>query len=183
MNGIGLTGAAVDADFIVEVVAGRAAGRAHAADLLAAGDVIAGLNQHRRHVAVAGGDAAAVVEFDHVAVAAAVPAGAEHGAVGGRIDRRAVGAGKVDSRDAWRRRAWNGSERTPKPLVKVTAVLIGLSEGMAMTPSCSWSSFFQLLNSALKVGLPTLSNGPPSPSGAAPAGLKPSRFSSAAVTW
>ena len=48
--------AAVDADFIVEVVAGRAAGRAHAADQLAAGDrarrrwtVIA------RQVAVAGG--------------------------------------------------------------------------------------------------------------------------------
>ena len=53
-----------------------------------------------------------------------------------------------------------------------------------MTPSCSWSSFFQLSNSALKVALPALSNGPPTPS-ALPtrAGLMPSRFSSAAVTW
>ena len=62
--------------------------------------------------------------------------------------------------------AWNGSERTPKPLVKVDAVLTGLSDGMAITPSCSWSSFFQLLNSALKVALPALSNGPPTPSAA-----------------
>ena len=41
-----------------------------------------------------------------------------------------------------------------------------MSDGTAITPSCSWSSFFQLLNSALKVALPALSNGPPTPSGA-----------------
>ena len=80
--------------------------------------------------------------------------------------------------------AWNGSERTPKPLVNSTLVLTGLSDGMAMTPSCSWSSFFQLLNSALKVGLPALSNGPPTPPWPPTrAGLMPSLFSSAAVTW
>ena len=96
MNGIGFTGAAVDPHFIMQVVAGRAAGRAHAADLLAAGDVVAVVDEDRRHVAVAGGDAAAMVDLDEIAVAAAVPAGAKHGAVGGRIDRRAVGAGEVD---------------------------------------------------------------------------------------
>jgi hypothetical protein len=47
----------------------------------------------------------------------------------------------------------NGSERTPKLEVKA-AVLTGLSDGTAITPSCSESSFFQLLNSALKVGSP-----------------------------
>ena len=31
--------------------------------------------------------------------------------------------------------------------------MTGLSDGMAITPSCSWSSFFQLSNSALKVGV------------------------------
>ena len=46
--------------------------------------------------------------------------------------------------------------------------MTGLSDGMAITPSCSWSSFFQLLNSALKVGLPALSNGPPTPPAADP---------------
>jgi hypothetical protein len=40
---------------------------------------------------------------------------------------------------------------------------------MAITPSCSWSSFFQLLNKALNVGLPALSNGPPTVGGEAAA--------------
>ena len=48
-------------------------------------------------MAVAGGDAAAVVDLDEVAVAARIPARAKHGAVGGRIDRRPVGSGKVDA--------------------------------------------------------------------------------------
>ncbi len=49
-------------------------------------------------MAVAGGDSAAMVDLDQIAVAARVPAGAEDGAVGGRIDRRAVLARKVDPR-------------------------------------------------------------------------------------
>jgi hypothetical protein len=39
-----------------------------------------------------------VVDLDHVAIAAAVPAGAGDGAVRGRIDRRSISTGKVDSR-------------------------------------------------------------------------------------
>ena len=53
-----------------------------------------------------------------------------------------------------------------------------------MTPSCSESSFFQLSNSALKLGLATRSNGPPTPPLLPTrAGVMPSRYSSAAVTW
>ena len=114
-------------------------------------------------MAVAGGDAAAMVDLDQIAVAAAVPAGAKHGAVGGRVDRRAVRAGEVDAgvhRGAAVERIGADAEAAGER----TSVLTGLSDGMAITPSCSWSSFFQLLNSALKVGLPALSNGPPTPS-------------------
>ena len=41
--------------------------------------------------------------------------------------------------------------------------MTGLSDGTAIAPSCSVSSFFQLVNSCLKVGsaLPADSNGPP----------------------
>jgi hypothetical protein len=53
---------------------------------------------------------------------------------------------------------------------------------MAITPSCSWSSFFQLLNSALKVALPTFSNGPPTLPRPTRAVVRPSFFNSAAVT-
>ena len=91
--------------------------------------------------------------------------------------------GEVDAR-VHRGAGSNGSERTPKPLVKATLVLTGLSDGMAITPSCSWSSFFQLSNRFLKVELPALSNGPPMPCVVPTrAGLIPSRFSSAVVTW
>ena len=120
-------------------------------------------DEDRRHVAVAGGDAAAVVDFDQVAVAAAVPAGAENGAVGGRIDRRADRAGEVDAgvhRGAGVERIGANAEAAGERAL----VLIGFSDGTAIDAVLSWSSFFQLLNSALKVVLPALSNGPPTPS-------------------
>src|SRR4029079_17726534 len=82
----------------MEVVAGRAAGRAHSADLLPAGDVLPFADQDGRHVAVAGGDAPAMVDFNEIAVTAVVPAGAEYRTVRGGVDRRAIGAGKVDAR-------------------------------------------------------------------------------------
>src|SRR5690348_10386957 len=78
-------GATVDPHLIVEVVAGRTAGRAHAADLLAAGHVLTLVDEDRGHVAIAGRDAAAVVELDQITVAATVPAGAKNGAVGRRV--------------------------------------------------------------------------------------------------
>src|SRR4051812_45044391 len=81
----------------MEVVAGRAAGRTHAADLLAPGDVLASRHEDGRHVTVARGDAAAVIDFDEVAVAAAVPACAEHRAVGSSVNGGAVRAGEIDA--------------------------------------------------------------------------------------
>src|ERR1051325_4620202 len=81
--------APVDADLVMEVAAGRAAGRAHQPDQVAAVDALAGLGDALREVAVAGLDALAVVDLDHVAVAAIVPFGAVDDAVGGRIDRGA----------------------------------------------------------------------------------------------
>ena len=67
------------------------------ADQLAARDVVARPYEDRRQVAEAGRDPAAVVDFDEVAVAAAVPASAKHSSVCGCIDRRAVSTGKVDA--------------------------------------------------------------------------------------
>src|SRR5688572_12774236 len=61
--------ATVDPDFIVQVASGRAAGRAHAADQLAAGHALAGADNHLRHVTIAGLDPAAVVDLDEIAVA------------------------------------------------------------------------------------------------------------------
>ena len=82
----------------MKVVAGGAAGRAHAADLLAASDMITLVHQNGGHVSVAGRDAAAMVDLDEIAVAATVPAGMNNGAVGSGVDRGAVGAGKIDAR-------------------------------------------------------------------------------------
>src|SRR5437868_3394127 len=48
-------------------------------------------------MAVPGGDAAAMVDFDQVAVAARIPARAEHGALGGGVDGRSIAARKVDA--------------------------------------------------------------------------------------
>src|SRR3982750_58468 len=39
-----------------------------------------------------------MVDFDKISVAAAVPTGAKHGTVGGRVDRRAVRTGEIDPR-------------------------------------------------------------------------------------
>ena len=84
---------AFDPHFIVEVAAGRTAGRTHAADQLAARDALAGRDQHRREMAVTGFDAAPMVELDEVAIAAIVVARGADDAVGGGIDRRARRAG------------------------------------------------------------------------------------------
>ena len=59
--------------------------------------MVASADKDCGHVAVAGGDPAAVVKLDEVAVAAAVPTRAQDGTIGGRVDRRAVFAGEVNS--------------------------------------------------------------------------------------
>src|SRR5687768_6018402 len=90
-------GAAVDPDLIMQMAAGRTAGGAHAADDLAASDALAGSDCKRRKVAVAGFDAAAVVELDQIAIAAAVVACFGNDAVGGRVNWRSDRARKVDA--------------------------------------------------------------------------------------
>ena len=57
-----IDGAAVDPDFVMEVTAGRAAGRAHVADQLAASNALARADEDPRQVAVAGFDAATMVD-------------------------------------------------------------------------------------------------------------------------
>ena len=111
-------------------------------------------------MAVAGRDAAAVVDLDQIAVAAAVPASAKDGAVGGCIDRRAVRARRGRCQGASRRRA---AER-----IGADAVAAGESGGLdrlvRRNGDCArrkLSSFFQLVNSCLKVGSALPSNGPP----------------------
>src|SRR6185295_18858038 len=48
-------------------------------------------------VAVTGGDAAPVVDFNQIAVATRVPAGAKHGAIGSGVNRGPVRAGEIDA--------------------------------------------------------------------------------------
>src|SRR4051794_13038474 len=72
---------AIDAGFVVQMRSGRAAGRADPADGLADLDLLADLHFDLRHVTVAGREAIAVIDLDHLAVAA-VPAGGFDDAVG-----------------------------------------------------------------------------------------------------
>src|SRR3546814_20778980 len=78
---------AVDAHFIMQMAARRAAGRAHEADQLAAMDIAVGGDQQLRHMAVARFHAAAMRNLDQVAIAAG-PSGAADDAVGG--DRKST---------------------------------------------------------------------------------------------
>src|SRR6476620_3379357 len=83
-------GAAVDPHFIMKVVARGAAGGAHAADLLAARDMLAGSDRDSGKVAIAGGDSAPVVDLDEISITAAIPACAKNGAVGSCINGSSV---------------------------------------------------------------------------------------------
>src|SRR6266403_4797433 len=61
---------AVDPGFVVQMRAGRPAGRAHSADHLTDLDLIANPDADLRQMAVAGRQAVAMVDFHHAAVAA-----------------------------------------------------------------------------------------------------------------
>src|SRR5450756_97278 len=86
----------VDADFVVDVVAGGAAGVSDVADDLAAHDRLAGGNGESAHVAVAGFDAVAVIDTHHAAIAV-FEAGRDDDAVGGGADGSSKWAGDVDA--------------------------------------------------------------------------------------
>src|SRR5450631_1685422 len=83
-------GHVVDAHFVVEVGAGGAAGLADIADDLAAGDVLAGEDNHAGKMAVYGVYAVAVVDRDFAAVAILL----------GGLGDEAV-AGSADESSSW----------------------------------------------------------------------------------
>jgi hypothetical protein len=137
--------AAVDADFVMEMAAGRTAGRAHQADDLAA--LHAGIvgDEDLREVAVARLDAAAMVDLDEVAVAA-LAAGMADDAVGGRVDRRADRAGDVDA--GMHRRGAAERIRTDAEAGGEGDLSTGCIDGIEITVCSSMSSFFQVRKSA-----------------------------------
>src|SRR5262249_59341414 len=75
-----------DPRLIVQMRAGRATGRAHASDDLAGAHALAFLDVDRGKVAVAGREPVAMVDLDHLAVAAAPPR-LDDGAGGRGADR------------------------------------------------------------------------------------------------
>src|SRR5690606_37292008 len=76
--------------------AGRKAGRADIADHLPATDALAGTHRDAAHMAVAGAETLAMVEF-HIIAETAVAAGDRHDAVGHGIDGRAIAAAEIDA--------------------------------------------------------------------------------------
>src|SRR5262245_59629340 len=92
-----IDGAAVDPDFVMKVATGRAAGGAHAADHLATRNALAGADEDRRKVAIAGFNAAAMIDLDEIAVAAVIVTGVADGAVSGGVNRSSDRRGKVDT--------------------------------------------------------------------------------------
>src|SRR6185312_578448 len=87
---------AVDARLVVQMRAGGAPGRADLAAHLADMDGLADLDVDLREVAVARGKAVAVVDLDHVAVAALAP-GDRHAPGRGRVHRIADVAAHVEA--------------------------------------------------------------------------------------
>src|SRR3546814_2250897 len=79
------------------MAAGRAPGRAHQVDHVAALHALAFRDEPLRHMAGAGLYAAAVAQLDEVAVAAAIILGAGHDAVGRGVDLGADRAGEIDA--------------------------------------------------------------------------------------
>src|SRR3546814_1854993 len=77
---------AFDADFIMEVVAGRTAGRTDIAENIALLHLLPGAHDVGGHMAVARLDRIAMFDLDIIAIAAEALSAADE-AVGGRIDR------------------------------------------------------------------------------------------------
>src|SRR5690606_28729973 len=85
-----------DADFVVQVRAGRAAGRADVTDQLALGDLLPRRDRIARQVRITGLDLPAMLDLDIVAVAAEA-LGLRDDAVGRGVNR---GAGRLREVDA-----------------------------------------------------------------------------------
>src|SRR5260370_34225689 len=86
---VGINRGVAESDFIVKMRTGGAAAGADVADGVAAMDVLPGRDREAGKVAVAGGDAVAVVHHDGLAVSALEIREGDH-AIGGRGDRAAT---------------------------------------------------------------------------------------------
>src|SRR5580704_3730231 len=91
---VGIDGRVIDPDFIVEVRAGGASAEAHIANGVAAMDLLAGGYGEAGKVAVAGGDAVAVIDHDGLAVSTKEVGEGDH-AIGGRDDGVTVRAANI----------------------------------------------------------------------------------------
>src|SRR5262249_49504184 len=93
---LGVDSLAIDTGLVVQVRAGRAAGRADLADDLADLHVLTDLDQDRREVAVARREAVAVIDLDHATVATR-PSGRRHRAVRGDAHRIAGRRAEIEA--------------------------------------------------------------------------------------
>ena len=91
---VGIDRSVVDANFVVEVRSGGASAEANVADGVAAMNLLAGCDRETGKVAVAGGDAVAMIHHDELAVSAEEVRESDY-AIGGRDDRVAVGAADI----------------------------------------------------------------------------------------
>ena len=91
---VGVDGSVVDADFVVEMGSGAAAAEADESDGVAALDVLSGDDGEVCQVAIAGGDAVAVVKDDGASVASH-EVGELHDAIGRGDDRLSEGSGNI----------------------------------------------------------------------------------------
>jgi hypothetical protein len=93
----GVYGIAVAVYFIMAVWACALSGAADPADDLASFNMLSGLDLYPEHMSVEGSIAVAMVDHHMVAIAVARIAGYLYRAVGGGIDRGALGGGEVES--------------------------------------------------------------------------------------
>jgi len=92
---VGVDGATVQMDFVVQVGGRDASGSAYGADQLAAADFLAGMHVHLGEMGVEGFDAA-VIDHHHEAVAA-LAVGEADDAIGGDVNGRADGRAEIDA--------------------------------------------------------------------------------------
>ena len=88
----------VDADLIMHVRACTEACAAHIGNDLTALHLLTGTDHNLLCMSVAGHDAIAMIDIDHVAIAAGIPAGRRHHAISCRYDRRTEIIGDIDTR-------------------------------------------------------------------------------------
>src|SRR5690606_30775836 len=91
-----IDGLAAHPHFEVKMSAGRAAGRSHASDRLAARDLLAHARAETGEMGITGHDAVAMVDFDDLAVAGALADITDLARCGG-VDRLTIATRKIDA--------------------------------------------------------------------------------------